>query len=107
MLFIGKVKDMSAVREFDGRDRYGQPAKSQVVELVVEAGDETIVVSAFDNMCRKVAEDQVKPGSTVAVTVRFSASEVTAKESGAKFWRCNLRASAITALPIAGDGKPF
>ena len=98
---------MSAIREFDGRDKYGQPAKSQVVELVVEGGDETIVVSAFDSVCRSCVDQQVKPGSVVALTVRFSASEVTAKESGAKFWRCNLRAASVSALAVQQEVKAF
>ena len=107
MLFIGKIKVMSAIREFDSKDRYGQPAKSQVVELVVTSGEETIVVSAFDSMCQAVVDNQLKEGSNVAMEVRFSASEVTAKESGNKFWRCNLRVASLTPLPLPEEAKPF
>lgn len=98
MLFLGTITEMTAVREFDSKDRYGVPCRSKAMDLVITNSDETIVASVFDGNVTKCAEAQLKAGDAVAVEVKFSASESTAQATGQKFWNQRVRIVYLSVL---------
>ncbi len=85
MEVIGIISSVSAPRTI-----LGNQGDSQVVDVVINSGSDSFVVSAFDKMAQKVASDEVKENLCICLV------EATAREhNGKTFQSLRLRSCGV------------